>query len=151
MFISQLNHYHEKMLFGVSTLLSASCAFLGAMLSVGEVRWLLVTLTTSILTSSFLALTFKKPAEAIGLVVGRCGIAILGGVCATKLLVHYFKVNGADSDVIVLGGLSGASCLVTYTVGWALIKVMETKAPELANKIFKIGANKIIDDKDSKS
>jgi hypothetical protein len=66
-----MNSFHEKLLFGITTLASTGFSMLGAIMTDGEARWLYVTLAASSMTSGFLALMFKKQDEAIRLVVGR--------------------------------------------------------------------------------
>lgn len=111
---------------------------LGAILTVGEARWLYVTLAASSMTSGFLALMFKRTEETMRLVIGRCGFAILGGVLATRPTVHFFGFEQVtDTDIISLGGLSAITCIVTFFVGFALLTILERQAPALAEKWFK--------------
>jgi hypothetical protein len=133
-----MNSFHEKLLFGITTLASTGFSMLGAIMTEGEARWLYVTLAASSMTSGFLALMFKKPEEAIRLVVGRCGFAILGGILATRPIVHqlgFLKVN--ETDIISLGGLSAITCIITFFVGHAGLLIVERQSPRLAEKWLK--------------
>lgn len=132
-----MNTFHEKVFFGAVTLASSAFSALGAILSVGETRWLYVTLASSSLMSGFLALMFKRQEETIRLVVGRCGFAVLGGIMATKPAVHYLGIADAQTDIIALAGVSSLVCIATFFVGYALLKIVEIQAPEVAEKWFK--------------
>lgn len=133
-----MNSFHEKILFGLTTLSGTGFSMLGAIVTDGEARWLYVTLAASSMTSGFLALMFKKQEEAIRLVVGRCGFAILGGVLATRPMVHWLGFeNLTHTDIISLGGLSALTCIITFFVGFAGLLLLEKQAPQLADKWFK--------------
>ncbi len=133
-----MNSFHEKLFFGFTTLVSTGCSTLGAILSTGETRWLYVTLASSSMTSGFLALMFKRTEETMRLVVGRCGFAILGGVLATRPIVHHLGFEKvADTDIISLGGLSSATCVGTFFLGYSILRLLEQNAPGIAEKWFK--------------
>ena len=133
-----MNQFHEKVFFGFTTLVSTGFSMLGAVLTTGEARWLYVTLAASSMTSGFLALMFKRQEETMRLVVGRCGFAILGGILATRPLVHHLGFEQlTETDIISLGGLSSATCIATFFVGFALLSVIEKASPTLAEKWFK--------------
>jgi hypothetical protein len=133
-----MNAFHEKILFGISTLSSTGFSVLGAMLTTGESRWLYVTLAASSMTSGFLALMFKRQDETMRLVVGRCGFAILGGILATRPITHFLGFEKlTETDIISLGGLSAATCIVTFFVGFALLTILEKQAPAIADKWLK--------------
>ena len=133
-----MNSFHEKLFFGFTTLVSTGCSMLGAIITTGEARWLYVTLAASSMTSGFLALMFKRQDETMRLVIGRCGFAILGGILATRPIVHHLGFDKvADTDIISLGGLSAATCIGTFFVGYALLSCLEKNAPALAEKWFK--------------
>lgn len=130
--------FHEKLFFGFITLVSTGFSTLGAIITTGEARWLYVTLATSSMTSGFLALMFKRADETMRLVIGRCGLAILGGILATRPIVHQLGFDElADTDIISLGGLSSATCIGTFFVGHALLSVVERQAPKIAEKWFR--------------
>ena len=124
-------------MFGGTLLASSATSAAGAMLTTGETRWLFVTFTVSFLMSGFLALMFKKTDETIRLVIGRCGFSIFGGILATHPLVNYFRIDTAKTDVIALAGVSGMVCIATFFVGFRMLKIIENRAPQLAEKWFK--------------
>jgi len=133
-----MNQFHEKVFFGFTTLVSTGFSMVGAILTTGEARWLYVTLAASSMTSGFLALMFKRQEETMRLVVGRCGFAILGGVLATRPIVHHLGFEAvADTDIISLGGLSAATCIGTFFIGFAMLSILEKSAPSIAEKWFK--------------
>ena len=130
--------FHEKIFFGFSTLLGAGFSMLGAIMTDGEARWIYVTLASSSMTSGFLALMFKRADETIRLSVGRCGFAILGGILATRPIVHQLGFEElTETDIISLGGLSSITCIGTFFVGYAFLRCVERSAPALAEKWFK--------------
>lgn len=130
--------YHEKVFFGLTTLASTGASMLGAIITTGEARWIYVTLASSMMTSGFLALMFKRSEETMRLVIGRCGFAVLGGILATRPIVHHLGFDAmADTDIISLGGLSSATCIATFFVGYAILSCIERSAPSIAEKWFK--------------
>jgi hypothetical protein len=133
-----MNQFHEKVFFGLTTLVSTGCSMIGAILTTGEARWLYVTLAASSMTSGFLALMFKRSEETMRLVVGRCGFAILGGILATRPIVHHLGFEKVtETDIISLGGLSSLTSIGTFFVGYAMLVLVERQAPALAEKWFK--------------
>lgn len=133
-----MNQFHEKVFFGFITLASTAFSMIGAILTTGEARWLYVTLAASSMTSGFLALMFKRADESMRLVVGRCGFAILGGILATRPIVHHLGFEKVtETDIISLGGLSAATCIGTFFVGFAMLSCIEKSSPVLAEKWFK--------------
>lgn len=130
--------FHEKLFFGFITLASTAFSTLGAILTTGEARWLYVTLATSSMTSGFIALMFKRADESMRLVIGRCGFAILGGILATRPIVHHLGFESiVETDIISLGGLSSLSCIGTFFVGHSVLSIIEKQAPKLADKWFR--------------
>lgn len=133
-----MNNFHEKVFFGIITLVSSGFSTIGAILTTGEARWLYVTLAASSMTSGFLALMFKRADETMRLVIGRCGLAIMGGVLATRPIVHHLGFEKvSETDIISLGGLSAATCIATFFIGHAMLSIIEKSAPKLAEKWFK--------------
>ena len=133
-----MNQFHEKIFFGFTTLSSTAFSMVGAILTTGEARWLYVTLAASSMTSGFLALMFKRADESMRLVVGRCGFAILGGILATRPIVHHLGFEKlTETDIISLGGLSAATCIGTFFIGFAMLSYIERASPALAEKWFK--------------
>lgn len=133
-----MQSFHEKLFFGFITLASSGFSMIGAILTTGEARWLYVTLAASSMTSGFLALMFKRSEETMRLVIGRCGFAILGGILATRPIVHQLGFDKVtETDIISLGGLSAITCIGTFFVGFAMLSIIEKQAPSIAEKWFK--------------
>lgn len=133
-----MSSFHEKIFFGCITLLSSGFSMVGAIMTDGDARWLYVTLASSSMTSGFLALMFKRAEETMRLVIGRCGFAILGGILATRPVVHSLGFEQVtETDIISLGGLSAATCIGTFFVGYAMLSCIEKAAPSLAEKWFR--------------
>lgn len=132
-----MNTFHEKLFFGTATLTSVGTSTLGALMTEGETRWVFVTFTCSILTAAFMALMFKRSDEGVRLVIGRCGFSVLGGILATQPAAYYFKVDTVHTNIISLAALSSVVCIGFFFVGYAMLKIVEAKAPALAEKWFK--------------
>ncbi len=129
---------HEKILFGFTLLASAASSAAGAALTQGETRWFFVTFAASFLMSGFLALMCKKPEETIQLVVGRCGFAIMGGIFLSKPVVHYTGLIAiTTADAIALAGVSSGVCFVMFFIGYAGLRLIETRSPAIAEKWFR--------------
>jgi hypothetical protein len=129
--------YNDKILFGFSTLASTAFCAIGAIFTTGEARWIYASFAASVLTSGFLALMFKRTTETIRLVIGRCGFAVLGGVLATRPVIHYFSMVEAEMDVVAIAGMAAAVTVGTFFFGFALLNIFERVSPALAEKWFK--------------
>lgn len=133
-----MNQFHEKVFFGLTTLVSTAFSTIGAIMTTGETRWVYVTLAASSLTSGFLSLMFKRAEETIRLVIGRFGFAILGGILLTKPIVHHLGFERlAETDIISLAGLSAVCCIGTFFCGFIALQTFERMAPALVAKWFK--------------
>lgn len=132
-----MTHFQEKVLFSLGALTSSASSMIGSILSEAEARWFYITLTASILMAAFLSLMFKKADENIRLVIGRCGLAIFGGVFLTQPIIHWASLEMVYTDSISLAGTSSAVCIFTFFVGFAFLKIVEAKAPAIAEKLFK--------------
>ncbi len=132
-----MTYTQEKIMFGSSTMLAATFSTVGAIISAGELRWICVTLTVSIITSSFLALIFKRTEETIRIVVGRSGMAILSGVFASKYLVHSYCLTFADNDIVALGAIACACCILGFIVGYVLLQMLNKNSDRIAEWILK--------------
>ncbi len=145
-----MTYAQEKAFFGLSTLVSTSISAIGALVVRDDVlRYVYLTLVVSILTSAFLALVFRKPHERIGLVVGRCGLSIFGGIFGTRILMHHIPLEAANDDVIYLMGIAGAVTIVSFIVGFVLIRLLEKRANSIADRILRHYG--IADPKDSEN
>ena len=107
---------------------------MGAIMTDGEARWIYVTMAVSGLVAGFLSLLFK--ARTIRSVVGRSGIAILGGIFATKPIMFWMNIQPNGLDVIELGAAAGLVTILTFFVGRQLLFLLDRKAPGLAQKII---------------
>lgn len=134
-----MNSFHEKLFFGVTTIISSGFSLLGAIVSTGEARWLYVTLASSCMMSGFLAMMCKGPEDgSIRRMVGRCGISILGGILATQPVVKHLGYEQAvDANIIALAGISSVTCIGTFFLGMPFISILEKSAPKIVEKWFK--------------
>lgn len=130
--------YAEKISLGAITLISTSFSVLGAIMTVGETRWVYVTFAASCLTSGFISLMFKRDTDPIHKAIGRFGLSILGGILGTKPIVHHLGFEQlCETDIISLAGLSAATCIGTFFLGFAFLKILEVSAPTIAEKWLK--------------
>jgi hypothetical protein len=131
-----MTYTQEKIAYGVYNLAGAAASTVGAILTDGEARWLYVTITASILTAGFLALVFKKLDESIRIVIGRSGLAILGGVLGSRYIVHRYGIAAVDGDVVALAGVAAGVCIASFIVGYPLLQLVNSKSGSLAKKLL---------------
>lgn len=131
-----MTYTQEKLFFGVATLISSGVGWAGAILSQGDVRWLSVTFAVSFMTSSLLALVFRKPDETFQLTGARCGLTILGGVFVTKLVAHYFNLSTVHTDPINLGGVTFAVSIGMFFLGYSSLRYLERRSDFLVGKFI---------------
>lgn len=132
-----MNYTQEKIFFGSAAWLASAASTMGAIISTGELRWIFVTLTVSIITSTCLALIFKRADETIRLVVVRSGMAILSGVFGSKYLVHHYSITTADSNIVDLGAIACVCCIVGFILGFILLQTLNTNANRIVETVFK--------------
>ena len=133
-----MNPFLEKIGFGLSSLAFTGFSTLGAIMTTGETRWVYVTFASSSLMSGFLSLMFRRSDETIHLAIGRFGFALMGGILGTKPIIHQLGFSQlCETDIISLAGLSSMTCIATFTVGVAALKMLEKLAPEIVAKYFK--------------
>lgn len=128
--------FQEKTAFGIFNLISATLLWIGALVTTGEARWLYITFASSVLTAGFLSLIFKRTDETIRIVVGRSGLAILGGVLGSKWLVTHYQLENIHQDGIALAGLAAAVCLLAFVIGFALLKIIAKKSDQIAQRLL---------------
>ena len=132
-----MTYTQEKIFYGVAALVSAASSTMGAVLSTGESRWFLVTITSSILTACFLSLVFKRVDEGIRIVIGRAGLSIVGGVLASRYIVHRYGISVVDNDVVALAGVAAGVTIGGFLIGYPLLQLINAKGGTIAEKIFK--------------
>ena len=132
-----MNYTQEKFFLGIGSILSSGLSGLGAIMTDSDaVRYLYLTLSVCIITATFLALVFRKQAETMRVVIGRCGLAILGGVFGTRILMHHVDLSAANGDVIYLLGISSAVTIVCFLIGYVFLRIVEKRSSDIANSIF---------------
>lgn len=132
-----MSPFQEKILFGAWLLATSALSYFATLFTAGETRWLFMTFVSSLLMSGFLAMMFKQPEDTIQQVIGRCGIAILGGIFASQPVAHWFQLSTVETNLIHLGGVSAGVCTAFFLVGVRLLKIIEARSPLIAEKIFK--------------
>lgn len=131
-----LDYFHEKLLFGALSVISSSFLWMGAIMTTGESRWLYLTAAASIMMSGFLSLVFRRPDESIRLVIGRAGIATLGGIFGTKFVVHHYDLGIAIEDGINLAGIASLVCVTVFFVGIKALNILSTRADSILEKLL---------------
>jgi peptidoglycan/LPS O-acetylase OafA/YrhL len=128
--------FQEKTAFGIFNLLSAGILWLGARVTTGEERWLYITFASSVLTAGFLSLIFKRTDETIRIVIGRSGLAILGGVLGSKWVAKAWSLDHVHQDGIDLAGLAALVCIASFIIGFAFLKIIAKKSDQIAARIL---------------
>lgn len=104
----------------------------------------------SSVTAGFLVLVFKRSIDPIRIVVGRCGIALLGGIFLTKPTIHYFGLHAAADNAITLGGIASACSAAMFLVGFALLRLINRSSDRIASKIIDKWFPGLLDEEDEK-
>lgn len=131
-----LDYHHEKLLFGIPTMVGSLLCSTGAIMTTGEIRWIYVTLAVGVMTSAFLALLFKKDSETIRIVVGRCGLSIMLSVLGSKLVVHAYKITGVQEDVLLLSAIAMGICIAGYFVGHGFLSYLNKNSEAGGRGLF---------------
>ncbi len=126
-------YFREKLVLMIGTILSSGGTAIAAILSEGDVRWLLVTITVSMFTSVFLALGFRAEAS-IAKVISRAALSVIG-VFVTRYLVHKWGLGFVDGDVVGLAGVTAAVCGACYLIGWPILEIIDKRRKDYAEKI----------------
>ncbi len=137
-----MTYFQDKLFFSASILFAGMFAWVGAILTVGDVRWLYATLASSTLTSGFLALTLRRPGDPMGIIVPRAALGVLGGVFGTKVCVVSFDsfkhlASTFEDDILFLCGISALVSMVSHIVGYAVIKAADDSAQNIASLLVK--------------
>jgi len=128
--------YLEKLLIGFGGMVSSSTLALGAIMTTGELRWIYVTLAVGMMTSVFLTLLLKRPTDTVQVIIGRCGLSIMFSMVGSKLVVHFYKITGADSDVVILSAITMGVCVVGYTLGHNFVRMLARNSEKESSKLF---------------
>lgn len=130
-----MTYFAEKVFALCGTLVASGLMALAALFTEGEVSYLLFTFAVSIFTSVMLAFGFRKAAP-MPKVVSRVGFSVLGGVFATRIVAHKFGMNmEGEGALINLTGLAVVVCIVSYFVGWSLLKILDKRGDGIAGKV----------------
>ena len=130
-----IHHFHEKIATGLASLAAAGLSYLGAILTDGEVRWVCITLASSILTATFTAVIVRAPSETMRLTVARAGFAILAGVLGTRELLIRWGMEAFEHDAIRLAGWSAAMTIGGLVLGYPLLLLLNTRGKAIAKLI----------------
>lgn len=131
-----MNYFHEKIMFGLATLVSGYSSLLGALMTQGETRWAFITLGVSTMSAAFLALIFRKEEESIKTTVGRCGIATILGVCASRFVTHYYEWQIVMDDAIIMAGLAFVVTTFGFFIAYELLQTLNSETRPLTAKLI---------------
>lgn len=131
----QMNYYYEKIFFGTTNLIGGAVALLGAILSEGDTRWFYVTLTVGIIVSTCMALMTRRT-ESMNVVAGRFLFAVICTVLATRIVPYIIPpLDAIHEDVLLLGCAAGAVNVLSFTVGYGLIRNLDDEKVSLGNRL----------------
>ncbi|WP_367871893.1 hypothetical protein [Luteolibacter sp. Populi] len=131
-----ISQFHEKLLFGIGSLIAAAAGWASSILSEGEFRWLAITFTSSILMGTLVSLIVKSPSDTIKVTVGRAGVAIFLGTVATRELVLWWGIDAFERDSIRLAGVAAGVTIVGMTVGYPLLLLLNLKGKDWAKWVL---------------
>lgn len=138
--LDHLHYFHEKLAAGFATLAAAGISYVGAILSDGEVRWVCITLASSILMSMLVAVLLRAPTETMKLTIARAGFAIMLGVLGTRELLIRWGIDAFEHDAIRLAGVASAMTIGGHVLGYPLLLLANTKGKSWARILLeKIG------------
>ena len=115
----------EKLLYGSATIVTTTLCGIGAIVNDADQRWIYVTLAIGVMCSAFLALVFRKERETMKITVGRCGLSIMGSVFGSPLVVHFYKINGTEDNVLLLAGIAMSVCIASFFIGFAFLRMLD--------------------------
>ena len=122
---TKMNYYYERIFFGTTNLIGGAVALLGAILSEGDTRWFCVTLTVGIIVSTCMALMTRRT-ESMKVVSGRFLFAVICTVLATRIVPYIIPpLYAIYEDVLLLGCAAGAVNVLSFTVGYGLIRSLD--------------------------
>ena len=147
----------ETITYQITATLTSVIAGIAAFVFTDSSRWFFVALSVSTMTAMFLSLRFKKRTESVSTAVGRGGLSIMLSIFGTRGVVHYWKMDDFNNDLMLLGMLSMLICIVSYFVGISILMALDTSSSHVGvvslDMILKhFGLSRIgkSDDKDQK-
>jgi hypothetical protein len=133
-------HFQEKLAAGVASIAAAGISYLGAVLTDGEVRWVCITLASSILMAMFSAVIVRGPKETMKVTLARAGFSIMLGSLGTRELLMRWGISAFEHDAIRLAGVAAGMTLAGMVVGYPLLLLANSKGKDWAKSILdKIG------------
>lgn len=131
-----MSYPQEKAFLVIGHLLGAGVSWTCAIMSTGDIRWLMITFAASFVMSCLLAITFKQQDETIALVAARCGLTIFGGIFLTKYIVWQANIGIVHTDPIALAGIACLVSILTFTVGYKALRYLEKRSDFLGKKFI---------------
>ena len=131
-------YYTEKIFFGTTNLVAAAFGLLGAMINEGDARWICVTMSVGIIVSTSMALMTRRD-ESMRIITGRSLFAVITSIFGTRALAHYIlSLAPVNDDILLLGFVSGCVTVLTFTVGYGLIRSLNDQKFTLGAWIIEI-------------
>lgn len=134
--IPEMSWYHEKALLVVGTLVSSGASFMGAVLTAGETRWLLATFGSATFAAVFLALGFRRDGENTRVVLGKCGIAGMIGLCIIKFIIHRYDLTFFDKDIVALIFATWGATAFGYLIGFEVLALIGRDGASISKKLY---------------
>jgi hypothetical protein len=134
--LSQFQLFHEKLASGFATLAASGLAYVGAILTEGEVRWVCITLASSILMAMFCAVIVRAPSETMKVTVCRAGFSIMVGCLGTRELLLRWGLDAFEHDAIRLAGIASGMTVAGMVLGYPLLLLANTKGKDWAKMII---------------
>ena len=132
--LSQFQVFHEKLASGCATLVASGIAYIGAILTDGEVRWVCITLASSILMAMFTAVIVRAPNETMKVTLCRAGVSIMAGCLGTRELLLRWGLDAFEHDAIRLAGAAAGMTIAGMVLGYPLLLLLNSKGKDLAKK-----------------
>lgn len=134
--LSQFQLFHEKLASGIATIVASGIAYVGAILTEGEVRWVCITLASSILMAMFTAVIVRAPTETMKVTVARAGFSILTGCLGTRELLMRWGLDAFEHDAIRLAGVAAGMTIAGMVLGYPLLLLLNSKGKDYAKRIL---------------
>jgi hypothetical protein len=134
--LTVIQTFHEKLLAGFSTLAASAIAYVGAILTEGEVRWVCITLAASLPMAMFCAVIVRAPSETMKVTLCRAGVAVMAGCLGTRELLLRWGGEGFEHDAIRLAGYAAGMTVVGMVVGYPLLLLSNKRGRDLAKGLL---------------
>jgi len=102
----------------------------------GEWRWLCLSTASALFTACAIAMIVRAPGETMRLTMGRSMLAIAIGVFGSRAVVVHWGIEAFGNDAVMLMGASGLMTAIGFTLGYALLLLLNTKSGTIAKGVL---------------